>query len=227
MEKNIFLFSLLGYYENYNEMEKYYIQERRTLAPDGYNMALGGEEPPVLKGENNPASVITESIANEIKQDLLNKNIRRRTIKEKYKITEDILRHINRGDSWRDERLTYPLRGFEADIVEEKVEEVKRLLKETKMTQKEIGNLFGFSRSFVTMINIGENHYDPLENYPIRKQNVKRLTPVEEIKQEILNSKTPLNQIAEKFQVSTDVVYNINQGRTYRDQRYTYPLRNN
>ena len=41
----------LYYGEEYNEMEKYYIRNLHTKVPDGYNVADGGEEPPVKNGK--------------------------------------------------------------------------------------------------------------------------------------------------------------------------------
>ena len=47
-------------------------------------------------------------------------------------------------------------------------DKVIQLLKETEMSQKDIGKEVGWNRSAVTMINIGKNHFDPNEQYPIR-----------------------------------------------------------
>ena len=60
--------------------------------------------------------------------------------------------------------MKYPIR--EKDCI---YEEIKKLLKTTDFSQKEIANLLGVARSTVTMINIGKNHFDENENYPIRK----------------------------------------------------------
>ena len=48
-----------------------------------------------------------------------------------------------------------------------KAEEAKRLLKETTLTHKEIAERVGLKRSFVTMINMGQNHFLQFQhNYP-------------------------------------------------------------
>ena len=60
--------------------------------------------------------------------------------------------------------MKYPIR--EKDCI---YKEIKKLLKTTDFSQKEIANLLGVARSTVTMINIGKNHFDENENYPIRK----------------------------------------------------------
>ena len=170
-------------------------------------------------------AVITEEIATNIKRDLLNPMILRKEIRKKYQITEDILRHINDGDSWRDDSLTYPLRPSEHELMKIKAQEVKKLLKTTKLSQREIANKFGLKRSFVTMINIGQNYYDTNESYPLRKEKYNNITPVNEIKNMLLTTTMPMNKIAEHFQVKSEVVYNINKGRTYKDTSLNYPLR--
>ena len=49
----------LYYGEEYNEMEKYYIRNLHTKVPDGYNVADGGEEPPVKKREDGTQAKLT------------------------------------------------------------------------------------------------------------------------------------------------------------------------
>ena len=113
--------------------------------------------------------IINEEIAEKIKTDLKNWNIPRKQIIKKYNISYDILRHINEGNSWKDENLSYPLRPTEKEINELKAKKVIELLKNTKLTQKEIGQEVGWNRSAVTMINIGKNHHQSDLEYPIRK----------------------------------------------------------
>ena len=42
--------------ENYNEREKYWIKELNALSPNGYNIQLGGEDPPIHYGIDHPLS---------------------------------------------------------------------------------------------------------------------------------------------------------------------------
>lgn len=167
-----FTFEIIGWFEDWAEKEKYYISFYRSLAPYGYNLHPGGSEPPTYKGEDNPASVITQEIADGIVQDLLNYSIPRKTILHKYKVTTDIIRHINEGASWRKEELSYPLRPTENQLNEIRANKVKELLRTTKLSQTEIGKQVGWNRSAVTMINIGKNHYDENIDYPIRKNGI-------------------------------------------------------
>lgn len=163
-----FILELLGWYENYNEMKKYYISLYKSKTPNGYNIMRGGEEPPHWVGENHPRSKITEKEAKAIIEDLKNWGLSFNQIVKKYRITNDILRHIRDGSSWHQEDEEYPIRPHENVLQQRKVDEVKRLLKTTTLSQKEIGKRVGWNRSAVTMINIGKNHFDPNETYPIR-----------------------------------------------------------
>ena len=54
-------------------------------------------------------------------------------------------------------------------IIMIKALKVIELLKNTKMSQKEIGQEVGWNRSAITMINIGKNHHQENLDYPIRK----------------------------------------------------------
>lgn len=159
-----FDFEIIGWFEDYNEKEKYYIAYYGSISPNGYNLTTGGDAPPVGSHKK-----ITLEVARQIQQDLLNENITRKQIISKYKITNDIVRHINDGSSWKDESLKYPLRPSERELLNKKVDKVIELLLNTKLTQKEIGQLVGWNRSAITMINIGKNYKRENIDYPIRK----------------------------------------------------------
>lgn len=164
-----FNFEIIGWFEDYNEKEKYYIQYYRTIKPYGYNIQLGGEEPPVHYGEDNVNSKISQEIAEKVQEQLQDWNIPRRKIIKDNKITSDILRHINEGNSWHRDDLNYPLRPSEKELNEIKADKIINLLQTTTLSQREIASMVGWARSAVTMINIGKNHYRDNLEYPIRK----------------------------------------------------------
>lgn len=171
-EKN-FSFEILGWFEDYNEKEKYYIEYYRSLVPYGYNVATGGENPPNYQGEDNPNAKISNDIAKSIKEDLKNWNIPRRQIIKKYKITENIIRHINEGTSWYDENETYPLRPKEKELNEIRVKKIIEMLILTDIPMNQIGSKVGWSRSAAKEINAGRNHHDDRLIYPIRNNKEK------------------------------------------------------
>lgn len=164
-----FDFEILGWFEDYNEKEIEYIQQYRCLAPYGYNIRPGGEEPPHYSGEDNNFAKISEATARKVQEQAQNWLIPRPTIVHENNITFDIFRHINDGTSWHRNDLIYPLRPGENEINEWKADQVIEMLKNTKLSQKEIGQHVGWGRSAITMINIGKNHYRETESYPIRK----------------------------------------------------------
>lgn len=167
--KENFIFEILGWYENYNEMEAYYISFYKSCVPNGYNILPSGEEPPHWQGNSHPKSKITEKDAKNIIKDLKNWDLSLEQIVKKYRITRDMLRHIKDGSSWHQDNETYPIRPPEKEINLLKADRVKNLLKNTTLSQKEIGKRVGWNRSAVTMINIGKNYFDKNESYPIRK----------------------------------------------------------
>ena len=167
--ENNFTFEILGWFEDYNEKEKYYIQYYRSYQPYGYNIQLGGQEPPHYNGEQNSFAKISNQTALRVQEQLQNWDIPGRKIIKENKITHDIFRHINEGTSWHRDDLKYPLRPTERELNEIKADKVIHLLQTSTLSQKEIGSIVGWARSAITMINIGQNHHRDNLEYPIRK----------------------------------------------------------
>ena len=159
-----FEFIIFGDFENYNEMEIKLIKEFNTIN-QGYNSQEGGEKPPILKDEDNFNCTHSNEIIDGIIYDLKYTDLSFLEIAKKYGYKDSTnIGRINNGKIRRREHMKYPIR--EKDCI---YEEIKKLLKTTDFSQKEIANLLGVARSTVTMINIGKNHFDENENYPIRK----------------------------------------------------------
>lgn len=220
--KENFSLEILGFYEDYNQKEKDFILLYNSKAPNGYNILDGGNEPPIKKGEENPFSIISKETAEKIKDMLEDYNIPLKNIFKELNVSRDVVRHINDGSSWNDSFRTYPIRPNEKIIQEQKVNQIKELLKTTSLSQKEIAEKFGFKRSFVTMINIGKNWYDEEENYPIRKTNKEK---AEEIKKLLISTELSKAEIARQIKVSYSFVDNISSGKTWKDDNLNYPLR--
>lgn len=221
--KENFSLEIIGYFEDYNQKEKDYIREFNSKTPNGYNIAEGGEEPPILKGKDNPHTTITKEKAKEVQEKLLNDLRPLKIIIEELGVSRDVIRHINEGSSWKNSELTYPLRK-ESILQKKRVEKVKEYLKNSTLSQKEIGKMFGLKRSFVTMINIGKNHYDKNENYPLRKENQMQ-KKVKKIKEMLQNTNLTFKEIGEQCQVNSQTVSRINYGTTWHDENLTYPIR--
>lgn len=175
-----FSFEVLGWYEDYNEKEKYFIKFYNTLQPNGYNIMQGGENPPVKRHEENPAAKITLETAEKIQEDLYQFKLEKREIAKKYNVSIDIVRHINEGDCWLNDKYTYPIRGLDKEMRRDKIDGIIYLLQNSDMSQKEIGRKYNMCRTAITAINNGTNWHDEKLVYPLRK-NKTTIKPILQI----------------------------------------------
>ncbi len=153
--------------ENWGYWEKYYIEKYNSMKPNGYNMIEGGSQPPVKQGENHNMAKLNNQKVLEIMELLKETKETFIDIGEKFEISIDQIRRINYGMAWDYFNKTYPIRKNRLN--EEDVKLVVELLRNTKITQKEIGIKFGVGRTTITNINNGTNHFIKEEIYPIRK----------------------------------------------------------
>ena len=176
-----FNFEVIDGGENYNQLEKYYIEKYKSNNSNyGYNVLSGGEEPPLHKGENHNKAKLTQKQVDEIKQMLINKIPKKEILRlVNNSVTIGQLRRINKGQAWYDDKLTYPLSGYseyEMFIPPEKVDAIIIELQTTNKKQREIASEYKVARSSVTEINNG-GHTNLIRDgieYPIRKKKVKK-----------------------------------------------------
>lgn len=160
--------------ENYNERECYWIRFYHSKVPNGYNMTDGGENPPILKGEDSYHATHTQEEISQIKDLLKNTNISFQEIAKQFHYSDTYaIQRINQGIIWNDENENYPLREDTLLVLERKrAKQIINDLLTTNLTQKEIATKYNISRSTVTMINIGENFFQENLKYPLRKNKV-------------------------------------------------------
>lgn len=164
-----FLFEIIGWYEDYNEKEKYFIKYYNSLIPNGYNIQQGGEEPPHNYGENHYNSSYSQEVVDNIINDLLSHKYTQKEIEQKYNVSQQLITSINRGVTHRRKGIEYPIIKTSKYHCDEKTfEEIVYLLKNSYCTCAEIGKYYGFSGSTIKAINSGRNHYNNTINYPIR-----------------------------------------------------------
>ena len=164
-----FRMEIIGWYEDYNEKEKYFISCLNSLVPNGYNLISGGEEPPHYYGEEHPNSKYSQELVDNIINDLLSHKYTQKEIENKYKVTQQLVTSINRGQTHRRPGLDYPIiKTSNYHINDKNFEEICYLLKYSKCTCNEIGAYFGYSTSAIKAINAGRNHYVEGIQYPIR-----------------------------------------------------------
>lgn len=170
--KENFLFEVIeGPVENYNEREKYWIKYYNCKTPNGYNLTDGGEEPPILYGENNNNASHSQEQINEIKYLLKNSDLSMVEISKKFHYkTSSTISAINIGRNWFDPNEEYPLRKLKnqkivsSDIINSIIFE----LLNSKSSQKDIAKKYNVGRHIVTAINTGENHRKENLSYPLR-----------------------------------------------------------
>jgi len=164
-----FDFSIIGWFEDYNEKEKYYIQYYNSLVPNGYNIMPGGEEPPHKYGEDHHNSKFSQVLIDNIIDDLLSHKYTQKEIENKYQVSQQLLTSINRGVTHRRPGLEYPIiKTNKYHCSDETFEQIVYLLKNSQCTCAEIGQYFGFSGSTIKAINAGRNHHMDNITYPIR-----------------------------------------------------------
>ena len=164
-----FSFEIIGWFEDYNEKEKYYIKYYNSLVPNGYNILEGGEEPPHKYGEEHHNSAYSQKLVDNIIEDLLSHKYTQKEIQDKYHVNQQLITSINRGATHRKKGIDYPIiKTSKYHCDDETFEKICYLLKNSTCTCAEIGLYFGFSTSTIKAINSGRNHYVEGLKYPIR-----------------------------------------------------------
>lgn len=113
-------------------------------------------------------------------------------------------------------------------LSDEEIEQIKNLIKNTDLEFTKIAEQFNIYRDFISRVNKGLYGFDPQENYPLRVTRDWGEVPQEvklQIAEEILNTKTPLKEIAKKYQISEHLIQQINSGESNLQCDFTFPLR--
>lgn len=164
-----FDFSIIGWFDDYNEKERYYIQYYNSLIPNGYNIMPGGEEPPHKYGEEHHNSTYSQELVDKIIDDLISHKYTQKEIEEKYNVNQQLVTSINRGATHRRPGIEYPIiKTSKYHCDDNTFEQIVFLLKNSQCTCAEIGQYFGFDTSTIKAINSGRNHHMDNINYPIR-----------------------------------------------------------
>lgn len=216
--------------ENYNEREIYWIKYYNSKVPNGYNILNGGNEPPIIKGEDSAFATHTEEQVNEVKKLLKETELSKNEIAKRCGYADDsAIDRINKGIMWKDDNEKYPLRRTfkDSEMIEERWIKIYDMLKNTTLSHKEIANLLGLKRSTVTMINSGKNCFHEDIEYPIRPSIAhSSKTRIQQVQQDLLKSNLTIKEIAKKYNYkSTGTVYGINNGQFGYNEKLNYPLR--
>lgn len=183
--KENFELEILEWSEDYNTREKELIIEYNTKAPNGYNIANGGEEPPHKYGEDHHHSVITENQVDIVIQELKKGKLSETKIGELFNpsFNQCLIHNINHGITHRRENEKYPIRKDSPyHLKESEVEEIQWLIKNSLFPLAQIAEYYNVHSTTIKHINTGRNHYNDDLDYPIRKFRGERQSqPVEAI----------------------------------------------
>lgn len=213
-------------YEESLKQEKYWIKYYNTFNdPSKYNYTPGGEL-------SFTTAKFEDEIIEEVK-NLLEQRVDYETIKDRTGISISHISEINTGKRRRDRNRTYPINEMTRGrkINSEQLQEIICLLQNTDMTCAEIGQKYNVSGTEIQKINYGSIQKQEGITYPIRTRIISHrkhtLTSEElsELCNDIINTNISFNQLANKYNISTTTVYNINKGTSRKNDKYTYPLR--
>ena len=183
--KECFKLEILEWTENYNEREKELIQQYNTLSPNGYNVALGGEEPPHSYGEAHHNSRLKSEDVTFIIDKLKNSELSESKIGRLFDppINQAQIHNINHGITHHRDNEVYPIRTeCYYHLKESDLEEIIWLLQNSFFPMYQIAEHYHVNTSTIKALNVGRNYYNENISYPIRKhKGNKQLQPVETI----------------------------------------------
>ena len=229
-----FSFDVLEYTEDYNNKEKYYIAYYKSdNLKYGYNILPGGEEPPVLRGEDNNYAKLTQVEVDKMIEMLIadeKLNIIEKTFPH---ITRGQIGRINSGVAWHKDGLNYPLKEPDHMIGSDVAQGIMYDLQYSRLKHKEIAKKYHVSRTCVTALNLGKvnDYFDDALNYPLRKyritdKSIKQQDTIDAIIHDLSNTDLSMEQIAKQHGATMTLVYTINIGdASYKKEGLSYPLR--
>ena len=164
-----FTFEVLGWFEDYNEKERYYIQYFNSLIPNGYNYMAGVDEPPHKYGTEHHNGIYEEELVDKIISDLQSGKYTQHQIMEKYQVNQLLVSSINRGITHRKDGISYPIMSNSPYHINKKdIEDIIYLLRYSTCTCAEIGAYYKVTASAIKAINAGRAYYNDELSYPIR-----------------------------------------------------------
>lgn len=233
--EKIFEFKETDY--DWQELEKYYIQEYNTIAPNGYNLLIGGNKPPIHFGDSNQKTKISDEKLTELYQDLKNTELSYKDLSNKYQISISQLYAINNGSSRFHENIEYPIRKYSKQE-EYALKVINILSNDITLSNDKIAALIPnyFRANEIASINNGKKYaYLWNKNFPIRKIRVpNNYEEKQQIALKIINYikekkyKTTQLQIQKDLNYGRVIVEKVLKGiYPYKIQGYQYPIQLN
>lgn len=212
-------------YEDSLKREQYWIAYYDTYNdPAKYNYTPGGEY------ITDP--VYSEEVIDRVKF-LLEQKISFSEIQKETGISLPHISEINTGKRRKDNIHTYPINSMTCGrkLTQTQVKEIIELLQQGTLNNLQISIKYEVSDTVIERINKGISYKQPEIEYPIRKrlnQNKHhRLTQTQfdNLATDLIESTLSFKELAIKYDISIATIYNINSGRTRKQNKYNYPLR--
>lgn len=226
--KNNFIFEIIeGPIENYNEREIYWIKYYNSYKL-GYNNTLGGDEPPIIFGEDSTLAKFSNETILNLQLDLINTNMTYSELSKKYNIQKGYIVKINKGETRKNPQFKYPLRkSNNIKKTEEEIDNIILQLLNTCKSVERIAKENNMDSLTVYKINLGKQQNCPKNyEYPIRLSG-ERISRVmfNNIIKDLLEEQLKLKDIENKYNLSKATINRINQGKSYKRDYLNYPIR--
>lgn len=210
--------------EDYNAREKFWIKFYNSLVPYGYNIMEGGENFEI--GMKSPKASLNEAQIDKIVKDLTLSSKPMKKIAEENLTTLKIVSAINRGTSYKNADLKYPLRKRDSDLIDELlVQKIKEELLNGALSLRAIARKFSVNTSIIQNLNQGKLFFDEKATYPLRATNKEKPEHLEKIIDLLKSSNLSFRKIAEVIGISYSSVQGINSGKYFYDDTISYPIR--
>ncbi len=206
--------------EQLKEREVYWIKKQKSYIDNGgYNLTRGGDLPP--KGTQKLPSEEIKQIKMLLKDSSLSEN----EIAKKFNISIYAISDINRGKSWYDENIKYPIRHYDIkEINYETFLEIIQLLSCHLFSSEFISRQLSINNSMISNINTGkykkfsypENIITfPIQSYKIVTTNkIISNTDILHLYKDRLTTAMTKQQLANKYNTSFSYVKSLLGNKT-------------
>lgn len=221
-----FYYEILEQTEDYDEREAYWIKYYNSLVPHGYNWCAGGNS--TNAGTGSPSGLIrNDEELEQIIEDLIYSKKSQEEIAKEHNVHKRVISSINRGITYKQSNLNYPLRKKMKDISQKDACEIQQLLSGKQYTLKEISEKYHYSLEAIQYINKGKVWKNPQYSYPIYCGMHRKLSDdmLSKLIEDLQTSSLKLAEIAEKYSISATQVRFINTGKSWYNESLSYPLR--
>lgn len=219
--------------EELNEKEFYYIKYYNSKAPNGYNVASGGQ------GGFPALSLFSKQDIELIIQELKNTDKFTTEIAKEWNCSSSLIKKINDGSEYHLENINYPIRTKEhiqrilkrkkiknnpsQKLSEEDVKNIINDLLNTDLSYQELSKKYDICTDQIERINLGKIFINIIRPIPCRNIKKEQETRALQIADKLLNSKLSMTAIAKEFNTDRHIVSNINYHKTFKNLLVNFP----